>query len=70
MNTEEIKKAVFEALDNAKTNGFDQAEVNAVFVAVDLKECDADLEDVPTAELLPHVKAWQKASAQKASQNG
>jgi hypothetical protein len=55
----DLQKAVFEALDNAKANGYDQAHVDATLLAVDMKDCDADLADVPIAELLPHIKAWQ-----------
>lgn len=57
-----LQAMVYEALDNAKANGYGVADNSIPAIVQDLKECDADLEDVLEADIRPHVEAWLKAN--------
>jgi hypothetical protein len=57
-----IKELVFQALDNARANGFNPCEDTSVDIAQDLADFDADLEGKPASELTPHILEWKKAN--------
>lgn len=63
-----LKKLVFEALDNALENDYDMVDDNPMEVADDLVLYDVGLEDVEPKLLVEHVRDWQK-SKREASPN-
>lgn len=58
MKTEEIRAAVFEALDNATANGYAVASSSPERIATDLLTYDAGLEDQTETKLVPHIREW------------
>lgn len=58
MNADEIRDAVFEALNNAAANGY--TIYSAEREAVDLVTFDASLEDCTPEEVLPAIEEWIK----------
>ena len=61
--TDPIKALVYEALDNAKENGYDDFLVgSAEQIAGDMIEYCQQLEDTSPALIIPHVLTWQSAS--------
>lgn len=60
MTPEEIKAAVFEALDNTIVNGYrDAIDDPEEALAVDLATHDAALDEIEPDNLIPHIKAWR-----------
>lgn len=49
---------VFAALNNALANGDDPRKDSLYKIVCHLRSYDADLEDCPVVEIIPHVKAW------------
>ena len=58
----DLRRAVFEALDNAIANGFTMTAMTNDQIAVDLKDCDADLENVAESDLVPIIEEWRAQS--------
>lgn len=56
-----VKKAIFEALDNAVVNGYEilVAYADVSLVAEDLVNKDAGLEHLEVEEVVPHILAWR-----------
>lgn len=63
----ELRDAVFEALDNAVANGYDQRFMETEALANDLLDCDADIFDmvdgavITRRGLVDAVTAWKAA---------
>jgi hypothetical protein len=55
-----MRRAVFEALDNAVANGFDMPSLASDDIARDLKDCDADLASAAESDLVPIVDEWKE----------
>lgn len=53
-----LRKRVFEALNNARANGYEFVGMSHEDIAVDLATYDADLENEDTDALAEHVGAW------------
>lgn len=61
----DLKELVHEALGNAMDNGYDELlDETDEYIAHDLGCYDADLEDVPFEELLPHIRSFRAARRQ------
>ena len=59
-----LPQDVFRALDNAIENGYDEVEIWSIDEVVDdLKDYDADLQDVPADQLWPWVAQWRALRA-------
>lgn len=58
--TKSLKELVFEALDNALSNGY-TSEGDALAVAVDLCTYDADLENYQPEQLVQFIQEWSAA---------
>lgn len=56
----DIKKLVFEALNNAKENGYEPEKESVEYWANDLIDYDADLENCEPEELTPYIEEWRK----------
>ncbi|WP_407304053.1 hypothetical protein [Acinetobacter sp.] len=55
------KAFVYEALGNAKENGYDELfDMTSAEIAHDIKEYDAELELTKTEHLIPHIEEWLK----------
>lgn len=52
---------VYQALDNAKGNGFTLESWTDEFLAKDLCDCCADFEGDDPADLIEHVRSWKEA---------
>jgi hypothetical protein len=61
VDTRPLRVRVFESMDNAKDNGYDQTTWTIDAILDDIMEYDGTLENVPREELEPHVKAWLAA---------
>lgn len=58
------KSQVYESLDNAMDNGYDELLVlTPEEIAHDIRDNDAQLEDTKAEHLIPHIKAWLKEKA-------
>ena len=56
----EFALAIERSLNNAVDNGYDEIDEDSGAVAEDMVQCDADLENVPPALLIPHIEYWQR----------
>jgi hypothetical protein len=56
--TNTIERMVYQALDNARENGYDQRFLTPEDIAHDLTDCDADLGGAHVNDLLPHIASW------------
>lgn len=56
----DLRTRVHRALSNAVENGYPIALSPDEEIASDLRDFDADLEDVATGLLVPHVRAWRQ----------
>ena len=55
----DLRSTVREALDNSLVNGFDPRNArDAEYLAQDLCELDADLENVQPAAIIPFIQEW------------
>lgn len=54
----DIKKKVFECLDNAVANGYDIFEETAEDIADDLGDYAKQFERTSVSTTLPHIKEW------------
>lgn len=59
MTRNEIRELVFQAMDNACDNGYDEAQDDPLAVAIDICDCDADLENEEPETLVPYVQEWR-----------
>lgn len=55
-----LRALVFQSLDNAFDNGYDQRNVDTLTVVEDLMSIDAVCEKCSEQELFPFVEEWQK----------
>lgn len=55
---EDLKKKIFESLDNAVDNGYELKEWPAENIALDLAEYDEFFESYTQPELVPHIVEW------------
>lgn len=62
-----LKKLVFEALDNALGNEYDLRTDDPMDVAYDLVAYDSGLEDVEPKLLVEHIVDWQKSKREEGS---
>ncbi len=58
-----IQEHVFEALGNAKENGYDMSSCSPMQAALDLVMCDADLNDAPLPEVVTAVEEYRAVNA-------
>lgn len=64
-NAPTLRTLVFEALNNAKANGYDNHDGNAVTVAVDILDRDADVyshRHATVANVEELVEEWRSAN--------
>lgn len=62
MEDHRIYELVFEALNNAKDNGYDARGEDVEDTISELLAYDADLENQTRDALRPHVEAWMEAN--------
>jgi hypothetical protein len=53
-----IKALVFQALDNARENGYSFPEMTFAQIAEDIVECDAELENTAVDIVEPYVRDY------------
>lgn len=60
---DQLKKMIWQALDNAVENGEETfvMKANLELVACDLHDNDADLEGIDTANFEEHIVSWREA---------
>jgi hypothetical protein len=60
--SESLRSAVFDALDHARTNGYDDEvyDWEPARLAVDLGTYDATLGGLEAASLIPFIQEWRK----------
>lgn len=56
----DIRRAVFDALNNAVDNGHNMREFSVEEIVDDLASCDADLENLDPNQFRPFVIEWLK----------
>jgi hypothetical protein len=60
-NSATIRHSVFEAMDNMVTNGY--PVMSPFDQAIDLKTCDADLENVDLDVIIEYLNQWMMTSS-------
>lgn len=60
-----VRAEVFNALDQATENGFDQRGLADEDIAADLVKNNPDMETCDTVELMPHIWEWKQERARK-----
>jgi hypothetical protein len=62
-----LRSTVFQALNNAVTNGYDISAMTPGEIAFDPIQCDADLENVPARDLVPFIEEWKTTQSAAAA---